>query len=357
MEKEPSDKLQPEFTLPSGPRLKRMALIGLALAAKKSTVRKKITAGRMSFPTEVKCCSWEGDPAFWTPSEAWALLKGSWVEVNAADVGRNSSDLTTDEFGKMFGKLPHLPKSAFQSREAAIEDTPKPPGRSATMGAQASTSGTPDTKLAQAQADQDKWSRVAADPSLSPRAAAWAKGAAISAAAEVTLRQKALQHLDLENKNRFPPVVQPQSSTPETANWKLATTAATEDSSFERLLLLLASIWLGLMAIGNFACVAGAFVTEPTIWQAIAGLWKVYSPYNLVTWPIEIFFGIPAFAALSWRKRLKRNRFFDTLDSLMGKEPPSKAIYDPEEVENQIMLDMLAKRRKRRQAQPEPPAK
>jgi len=178
--------------------------------------------------------------------------------------------------------------------------------------------------------------------------------AAISAAAEVSLRQKALQYLHLDKKDRFQPVVQSQSSTPETAHWKLATTAAAEDSSFERLLLWLAAIWLGLMAIGNFACVAGAFVTEPTIWRAIVGLWKVYSPYNLVTWPIEIFFGIPAFAALNWRKRLRRNRFFDTLDSMMGKEPPSKAIYDPDEIENRKILETLARRQARKPAPPKP---
>ena len=49
----------------------------------------------------------------------------------------------------------------------------------------------PQEKLANAQADYEKWSQVAAKPGLSPAAAAWALGAARSARAEMDLRQKA----------------------------------------------------------------------------------------------------------------------------------------------------------------------
>ncbi|MCG2628295.1 hypothetical protein L6654_16815 [Bradyrhizobium sp. WYCCWR 13023] len=63
--------------------------------------------------TSIKACSWDGLPAFWTPFEAWALIKGRWEEVNAADVGRNSSLMTSAEFGRTFGSLPPLPNAAF----------------------------------------------------------------------------------------------------------------------------------------------------------------------------------------------------------------------------------------------------
>src|ERR1700756_4829532 len=52
----------------------------------------------------------------------------------------------------------------------------------------------PEEKMQAAQADYQKWSKVAADPSLSPAAAAWALGVAKSAQAEIALRQKAAQH-------------------------------------------------------------------------------------------------------------------------------------------------------------------
>lgn len=52
----------------------------------------------------------------------------------------------------------------------------------------------PQEKMAAAQADADKWTQVAANPNLSPRAAAWAQNMARSAKAEVQLRQKDLAY-------------------------------------------------------------------------------------------------------------------------------------------------------------------
>ena len=46
--------------------------------------------------------------------------------------------------------------------------------------------------LAKAQADADHWGAIAANPNLSPEAAAWAFNIARSARAEVALRQKAV---------------------------------------------------------------------------------------------------------------------------------------------------------------------
>jgi len=51
----------------------------------------------------------------------------------------------------------------------------------------------PDQALAKAQADADHWGAIAADPNLSPEAAAWAFNIARSARAEVALRQRGLQ--------------------------------------------------------------------------------------------------------------------------------------------------------------------
>jgi hypothetical protein len=45
----------------------------------------------------------------------------------------------------------------------------------------------PQEMQAVAQADHEKWSRIAADPSLSPQAAAWARNVVRSKAAELEL--------------------------------------------------------------------------------------------------------------------------------------------------------------------------
>jgi hypothetical protein len=68
-------------------------------------------------------------------------------------------------------------------------------------------------KLARARADQAKWNRVAAHPSLSPEAAAWAKDAARSSAAAATLYQKALAW---EANGRPPPKTEPDHPDSET---------------------------------------------------------------------------------------------------------------------------------------------
>ena len=50
----------------------------------------------------------------------------------------------------------------------------------------------PQEKLAQVQAQQQKWSMVAASPNLSPKAAAWARNAARSFQAAADLYQKGI---------------------------------------------------------------------------------------------------------------------------------------------------------------------
>jgi hypothetical protein len=52
----------------------------------------------------------------------------------------------------------------------------------------------PEAKLARAQQTLDKWIRVAANPKLPPKAAAWARDAVTSLQAELDLHLKALAY-------------------------------------------------------------------------------------------------------------------------------------------------------------------
>ena len=42
---------------------------------------------------EPKFADWEGIPARWLPGEAWAFVKGEWIEVHSSDVGIVPGDL------------------------------------------------------------------------------------------------------------------------------------------------------------------------------------------------------------------------------------------------------------------------
>src|SRR6266516_7592129 len=42
---------------------------------------------------EHKFADWEGIPARWLPGEAWAFVKGEWIEVHSSDVGIVPGDL------------------------------------------------------------------------------------------------------------------------------------------------------------------------------------------------------------------------------------------------------------------------
>lgn len=79
-------------------------------------------------------------------------------------------------------------------------------------------------KLAGAQAEADRWTRIAANPNLSPQAASVAQIAARSARAEVRLRQKGLAFLGEQTNDAALaqilgmnlPQSQPTPSSPET---------------------------------------------------------------------------------------------------------------------------------------------
>jgi len=65
---------------------------------------------------EPKFVDWEGIPARWIPGEAWAFIKGEWVEVDSSDVGMNGPELDEESFFNVFGRLMALPAIAFQGR-------------------------------------------------------------------------------------------------------------------------------------------------------------------------------------------------------------------------------------------------
>jgi hypothetical protein len=73
--------------------------------------------------------------------------------------------------------------------------SPKPakPKPDKTQSAQPQPEPSPQEALAKAQADAEHWGAIAAQPNLSPEAAAWAFNLARSARASATLWGKALQ--------------------------------------------------------------------------------------------------------------------------------------------------------------------
>ncbi len=65
---------------------------------------------------EAKYVNWEGIPARWVPGEAWAFVKGAWVEVDSSDVGHNGAELDEESFKARFNLLTALPAIAFHGR-------------------------------------------------------------------------------------------------------------------------------------------------------------------------------------------------------------------------------------------------
>jgi hypothetical protein len=152
MDKLKSEKLQPEYVLPSGPALRRAALIGLTLA--------------------------DADMNPLKPGE-----RRPWQKPE-----ENSASPTTL--------------------------TPKPPEPKPNQNSPQSQEPelTPAQKLQAAQQESDLWNRVAHSPKLSPKAAAWAKGIARSLAAEVKLRKKAVAFSESVREKPLPQPVFPVSN-------------------------------------------------------------------------------------------------------------------------------------------------
>jgi hypothetical protein len=64
-------------------------------------------------------CDWDGEPAIWSPGEAWVFRKGNWVRVNSAVVGHSARPMAEADFRRMFGNLPPPPKTALKSGDDA----------------------------------------------------------------------------------------------------------------------------------------------------------------------------------------------------------------------------------------------
>ena len=57
----------------------------------------------------------ESNPARFTDTEAWVCQHDNvWRQMNAGEVLHHAGLMDEDEFGKVFGELPPLPKSAFR---------------------------------------------------------------------------------------------------------------------------------------------------------------------------------------------------------------------------------------------------
>jgi hypothetical protein len=54
-----------------------------------------------------------GLPVRVTLHEAWELIDGAWVEINAAVAGVNAAIMSEQRFTARFARLPWLPTGAF----------------------------------------------------------------------------------------------------------------------------------------------------------------------------------------------------------------------------------------------------
>ena len=72
----------------------------------------------------IKAGSFDGEPFFISDAEAWVFSGGKWSWANPIDVGHNGRVLSPDEFGKRFGPLPPLPKTAFHSSGSPARSGP-----------------------------------------------------------------------------------------------------------------------------------------------------------------------------------------------------------------------------------------
>jgi hypothetical protein len=66
--------------------------------------------------TNIKHGSLEGCAVRWLGWEAWELgMDGTWREINAADAACKARVLSEDNFQRLFGQVPSLPRAAFRS--------------------------------------------------------------------------------------------------------------------------------------------------------------------------------------------------------------------------------------------------
>lgn len=59
--------------------------------------------------------SFEGHPVRFVDDEAWVFAKNAWHPSNSAEALHGARAMDEGDYRKLFGDLPPLPKSAFQS--------------------------------------------------------------------------------------------------------------------------------------------------------------------------------------------------------------------------------------------------
>lgn len=59
--------------------------------------------------------SYEGHPVRFVDEEAWVYAKDEWQKTSPPEVLVTASVMDESAYRKLFGELPPLPKSAFQS--------------------------------------------------------------------------------------------------------------------------------------------------------------------------------------------------------------------------------------------------
>lgn len=60
-------------------------------------------------------CNWEGVACVYEPGEAWAFINNAWKRVESVEVATKAQDIGKMTFDQVFGQLPALPSTAFQS--------------------------------------------------------------------------------------------------------------------------------------------------------------------------------------------------------------------------------------------------
>ena len=177
-------------------------------------------------------------------------------------------------------------------------------------------------KLQYAEQQRDKYSRVAASPDLSPPAALAARQLVRSYQAAVTLCEKAQAYESQKKAAALGERAQAYESQKKAAalgeraqayqdrNSDTAVPAPTPTQAamiFDRALTFFANVWVGLIAVLNLIAIIGFVVAAPTLWDGIAKVQEIYSPFNVWNWIVEVVALSPAVGAIAWRdRRLKR---------------------------------------------------
>ena len=63
--------------------------------------------------------SWDGEPAFYSPGEAYVYRNGKWIRANSAVIGFEARPMSEAEFEKAFGRLPLPPYTQRNSGDAS----------------------------------------------------------------------------------------------------------------------------------------------------------------------------------------------------------------------------------------------